>query len=85
LHLWAVNWATSKTMLIKTDEACIITCLGGMLLTVSVAITKFRCHVHWIIWLQSGYNPANNPAYNCNQTRPYVWNPKTINFFGHIW
>jgi hypothetical protein len=24
------------------------------------------------IWLQSGYNPANNPAYNRNQTRPYV-------------
>jgi hypothetical protein len=24
----------------------------------------------WTIWLQSGYNPANNPAYNRNQTRP---------------
>jgi hypothetical protein len=50
--------------------ACTITCLRGMLLTVSIAFTKFRCHIHWIIWLQSGYNPANNPAYNRNQTRP---------------
>jgi hypothetical protein len=47
LHFWAMNPATSKTMLMKTDEAC------GMLLTVCVAITKFRCHIHWIIWLQS--------------------------------
>jgi hypothetical protein len=65
LCLWAMNLATSETMLMKTDEACTIWYLsgGGMLLTVCVAITKFRYHIHWIIWLQSVYNLANNLAY----------------------
>jgi hypothetical protein len=30
---------------------------------------------HRRIWLQSGYNPANNPAYNRNQTRPNASDP----------
>jgi hypothetical protein len=36
------------------------------------------------IWLQSGqqsgYNLANNPAYNHNQTRPYVKQPDGCEF-----
>jgi hypothetical protein len=39
----------------------------GCVVTLSHAWVA-ECHRK--IWLQSGYNLANNPAYNRNQTRP---------------
>jgi hypothetical protein len=87
----------------KTDEACTIRCLRGrgMLLTVCVSITEFRCHIYWIIWLHLPnmakvtlcfwrYSPTTQPNilqhWHCSLLTSHTQNlQEQVSFFYLCW
>jgi hypothetical protein len=82
IHFIVDNNECSLVAVSLTPQWCTRSSLVRHVILIWCVVTLSHVWVaecHRTIWLQSGYNLANNPAYNHNQTRPYIiWDPGSI-------